>query len=106
MRKIFCIKYQKELPGLEKEPMPGEQGKFVYENVSALAWEEWLRHQTMLINEKRLQLFDVKTRAYLKEQMHLYMENKNYDKPAGYVAPEAAATGAKEVKDANISDKG
>ena len=94
MRKVFCIKYQKELPGVAQPPLPGEQGQFVYENVSQRAWDEWLNHQTMLINEKRLQLFDAKARAYLMEQMNLFLHNKDYDRPAGYVPPSAAEESA------------
>ena len=89
MRKVFCIKYQKELPGVAQPPLPGEPGQFVYNHVSQQAWDEWLNHQTMLINEKRLQLFDAKTRAYLMKQMNLFLHNKDYDKPAGYVPPKA-----------------
>lgn len=87
MRKVFCLKYQQELPGLAQPPLPGERGQFVYEHVSQRAWDDWLEHQKMLINEKRLQLFDAQARAYLMKQMDLFLQNKDYDKPAGYVPP-------------------
>ena len=31
---VFCVKFQKELPGLDAPPWPGELGQRIYENVS------------------------------------------------------------------------
>ena len=53
-RMIKCIKLGREAEGLDFPPYPGELGKRIYENVSKEAWQQWLRHQTMLINEYRL----------------------------------------------------
>ncbi len=50
-RKVFCQKYQAELEGLERAPFPGPKGEWVFEHVSRQAWQEWLKHQTLLINE-------------------------------------------------------
>ena len=53
-RKVFCVKFQKELPGLETQPWPGELGQRIYENVSAEAWKLWEERMKMILNEYRL----------------------------------------------------
>jgi len=87
-RTVFCKKYQKELEGLEHQPFPGPKGEEVYNNVSKQAWENWQKHQTMLINEKQLSMIDPAARKYLQEQQELYFTNDAYDQAEGYVAPE------------------
>ena len=69
---LHCIKLDKDLEGLEKAPYPGELGKRILENVSKDAWKMWLDHQTMLINENNLNLFEASSQSYLKEQMEKY----------------------------------
>lgn len=85
--KVFCCKYQKDLDGLDKPPYPGPKGLWVYENVSKQAWAEWLQHQTMLINEKKLNMMDADARKYLLAQMDKFMSNEAYDRADGYVPP-------------------
>ena len=86
-KEVFCIKFNAKLPALESPPLPGEKGEFLLQNVSKKAWQEWLNHQTMLINEKRLILANAKDREYLQEQMDKFLKNEDFDVPAGYVAP-------------------
>ncbi len=87
-RTVFCRKYQKELPGLDQPPFPGPKGEDIYENVSQQAWQEWLEHQTMLINEKRLSMMEPETRTYLNEQRDKFLAGDQYDQAEGYVPPE------------------
>lgn len=84
-RKVFCIKYQQEMDALDFPPMPGAKGEELFNTVSKQAWQDWLKHQTMLINEKRLSLMDPATRAYLSEQMALFLSNQDHDLADGYV---------------------
>jgi len=56
MRIIHCQKLDKEAEGFERAPYPGELGQRVYEHISKEAWQLWLNHQTMLINEYRLSM--------------------------------------------------
>ncbi|MCS5591448.1 MAG: oxidative damage protection protein [Gammaproteobacteria bacterium] len=72
MNTLHCIKLNKELESLERAPYPGELGKRILENVSKEAWQMWLDHQTLLINENSLSLIDPKAQSYLKEQMEKY----------------------------------
>ena len=81
---VFCKKYQKELPGLDSPPYPGSKGEEIFKTVSKKAWQEWLGHQTMLINEGQLNLTDKSSRNWLKEQMELFLSNEDYEKPKGY----------------------
>lgn len=84
-RTVFCVKYKQELDGLEIPPMPGPKGAYLFENVSKKAWSEWLSKQTMLINEKRLNMMDPSARSYLTEQMEKFLANEEIDIIEGYV---------------------
>ena len=86
-RTVKCIKLGKEAEALDFPPYPGELGKRIYENVSKEAWQQWLRHQTMLINENRLSLVDPNARKYLAEQMEKHFFGDGADAAAGYVPP-------------------
>jgi len=86
-RMVKCLKLGREAEGLDFPPYPGELGKRVFQNVSKQAWQDWLRHQTMLINENRLNLADKKARDYLAQQMENYFFGSGADVPAGYVPP-------------------
>src|SRR6266436_1188052 len=68
-RMVKCIKLGRDAEGLDFPPYPGELGKRIYENVSKEAWQAWIKHQTMLINENKLNLADPRARKYLAEQM-------------------------------------
>lgn len=84
-RVVQCRKYNKELPGLAVPPYPGPKGQEIYENVSQQAWQEWQAQQTMLINEKQLNLMDPDTRKYLQQEMDKFLANEEYDRAEGYV---------------------
>lgn len=86
-RTVHCRKYQKDLPGLAVPPLPGPKGLDIFENVSQQAWQEWLKHQTMLINEKHLNMMDLENRKYLGEQMKKFFEDGDVDQAEGYVPP-------------------
>jgi len=87
-RMVQCIKLDKEAEGLERPPYPGELGKRIFEAVSKEAWQQWLAHQTMLINENMLSPIDPKARKFLEGEMEKFFFEKGSDKPSGYVAPE------------------
>jgi Fe-S cluster biosynthesis and repair protein YggX len=87
-RTVFCRKYQQEMEGLEAPPMPGPKGEDLFENVSKQAWQEWQHQQTMLINEKHLNMMDPFARKYLKAQMEKFLDNEPYEQAEGFVPPE------------------
>ena len=65
-----------------------EKGENIQENFSQKAWNEWVALQTMLINERRLDLSNKENRAWLNNQMDLFLSNENYEKPSGYIPEE------------------
>jgi len=88
MRTVHCVKLDREGEGLAYAPWPGELGKRIYDQVSKAAWSDWLAHQTMLINENRLNPLDASTRTFLAAEMEKYFFGEGSTAPAGYVAPQ------------------
>ena len=75
MTKVYCRKYQEELPALDRPPYPGPRGEEIFNSVSKKAWMEWLQLQTMLINEKQLNLAEKETRDYLNDQLDKFLNS-------------------------------
>ena len=71
-RSVNCVKLNKEAEGLDRVPYPGELGQKIFDNVSKEAWQEWLKFQTMLINEHRLSPIDPKSRKFLEDEMEKF----------------------------------
>lgn len=88
-RMVKCVKLGREAEGLDLPPVPGDLGKRIWENVSKEAWAAWQKHQTMLINENRLNMMDPRARKYLTTQMERYFFGEGVDQPAGYVPPQS-----------------
>ena len=86
-RMVQCVKLGREAEGLERLPYPGELGKRIFENVSKEAWQGWIRYQTILVNENRLNLADAQARKYLARQMEDYFFGNGAQIPTGYVPP-------------------
>ena len=86
-RTVHCKKLKKELPGLDMPPFPGPKGEEIYNNVSKEAWQEWMTHQTTLINEMRLNMMDLTARLYLAEQREKFFDGEDVDQAEGYVPP-------------------
>lgn len=84
-RTIYCIKLNQEAEGMEAPPFPGALGEKIFENISKQAWQMWLTHQTMLINEYRLSLIDAKAREFLREELQKYFFGEGSEKPAGFI---------------------
>ena len=87
-RTIYCQHLKREAAGLERVPYPGELGRRIYDNISTEAWQAWVRHQTMLINEYRLSPIEPKARKFLVEEMEKFLFGGGSEKPAEFVAPE------------------
>lgn len=86
-RMVYCIKLNKEAEGMVAPPLPGELGKRIWQNVSKEAWGTWLKQQTMLINENRLNMADARARQYLLKQTEKYFFGEGADQAVGYVPP-------------------
>jgi Fe-S cluster biosynthesis and repair protein YggX len=81
---VFCKKFKKDLPKMSRPPIPGPKGMELMHSVSQQAWDEWKSKQTMLINEKHLDLSSADDRAYLSEQMENFFNNDQTDEPTGF----------------------
>ena len=86
-RLVQCVYLKKEAEGLDFSPYPGELGQRIYAQVSKEAWQAWVKHQTMLVNENRLNLADLRARQYLARQMERFFFGEGADQPPGYVPP-------------------
>ncbi|WP_455209433.1 oxidative damage protection protein [Kaarinaea lacus] len=86
-RMVQCAKLGKESEGLDRPPLPGELGQRIYESISKEAWQQWMRHQTILINENRLSVIDPKHRAFLEDQMQKFLFEDSADIPEAFVPP-------------------
>jgi Fe-S cluster biosynthesis and repair protein YggX len=86
-RLIECTKLKKQAEGFDQPPYPGELGKRIAAEISKEAWQLWLTHQTMLINEYRLSMLDPKAREFLRAEMEKFLFGQGSEKPAGFVPP-------------------
>ncbi len=87
MRTVQCVKLAAEAEGLEQPPFPGPKGEQIYQTISKQVWQEWLAHQTMLINEHRLAGFDPKAKQFLDQEREKFLFGEGAAKPEGYVPP-------------------
>lgn len=81
---VNCVKLGREAEGMDKKPYPGELGDRIFENVSKEAWQMWLQHQTMLINEYRLSPVDPKARQFLEKEMEKFFFGEGSAPPPDY----------------------
>ena len=85
MKKIMCKKLNKEAEALDYLPYPGDLGKKIQETICKEAWEQWVSHQTMLINEMRLTPVEPKARKFLEEEMEKFFFGDGSQAPHGFV---------------------
>ena len=81
---VFCKKYQQDLPALNAAPYPGPKGQEILNTISQKAWKEWQQHQTMLINERHLNMMDAADRKFLQTEMDKFFSGEDYAKAEGY----------------------
>ncbi|WP_353188968.1 oxidative damage protection protein [Pseudomonas sp.] len=86
-RTVHCVKLGADAEGLDRPPMPGPLGQRIYENVSRTAWQQWIEHQTRLINEYRLVLSDASARKFLSEELQRYFFGSGETTQTGFVPP-------------------
>lgn len=85
-RTVTCSLLRIPADGLDYQPYPGDLGKRIYDNVSKQAWQQWLAHQTMLINENRLSPIEPKARKFLEGEMEKFFFGGGSDKPPDFKA--------------------
>lgn len=88
-RMVFCVKLQRELPGLDEVPFDGHPlGQRIYENVSKEAWKLWVERMKMIMNEYRLNLGTPEAQQFLLKQMEEYFFGEGAALPPDYVPPQ------------------
>ena len=87
-RQVLCHYFKKELEGLDRPPYPGDIGQRIYNSVSKQAWQMWIEHQTMLINENKLSMVNPESRKYLQEEMIKFFFGEGSQKPKEYIPPD------------------
>jgi len=87
-RTVHCVVLKRDAPALERPPYPGPLGQRIFENVSREGWEQWRKHQIMLINEYRLTPVEPKARKFLEAEMEKFFFGTGSSRPKEYVDPE------------------
>ncbi len=84
-RTVNCVLLKKEGAGLDYAPYPGELGQRIYDDVCKESWQQWLAHQTTLINENRLTPFEPEARKFLETEREKFFFGEGSAKPQGYI---------------------
>ena len=84
-RTVHCHLLGKQAEGFDRPPYPGALGQRVYDEISREAWQMWLAHQTMLINENRLTLIDPEARRFLEQELEKFLFGDGSAAPTGFV---------------------
>lgn len=86
-RMVQCVKLGKQAEGLDNPTYPGELGQKIFDNVSKEAWQQWMAHQTILMNENRLSPINPEHRVFLEQEMDKFFFGEGSEMPEGYTAP-------------------
>ncbi len=86
-RMVKCVKFGKELPGLDEPPWSGELGQRIYDHVSEQAWNLWTEHLKMLMNEYRLNLGSKEAQEIVAQQMEQFFFGEGAQLPPNYIPP-------------------
>jgi len=92
-RMVMCVKLNRELPGLDRPPVPGELGQRIYEHISQQAWEMWQEQSRLLINHYGLNLADPDARKILREEMERFLFGDSDEKPEGWTPDQPGGGG-------------
>jgi len=84
---VFCVRYKKEMEGMDEPPFDSEFGQKIFKNVSKAAWAEWVDRQKMLLNEYRLQPWTPQAQQFLVEQMEQFFFSEGSALPSEFVPP-------------------
>jgi Fe-S cluster biosynthesis and repair protein YggX len=86
-RMVKCVKFGKELPGLEKSPWPGDLGQRIFDNVSQDAWKLWEERMKMILNEYRLLPFQKEAQELMAREMEQFFFGETQTLPPDYTPP-------------------
>ena len=72
---INCKRCEKDNPKLEKPPFRSDLGEKIQGQICSECWQEWLTHQTLLINHYGLDPRDSKSKEFLYAQIESVLLN-------------------------------
>jgi len=87
VRMVKCVKFGREMPGLDRIPWKGDLGKRIYDHVSKEAWSMWVDHSKMLLNEYRLNPARKEDQAAIIQQLQQFFFGEGSAVPKEYVPP-------------------
>ncbi len=90
-RTVKCVKFQKELPGLDEPPWPGDLGQRIYENVSVDAWKLWEERMKMILNEYRLMPWQKEAQDLVAKYMEDFFFGEGSALPPDFVPEQGKA---------------
>ncbi len=73
-RLVQCVKLKEELPGLKRQPFPTDFGRYLFDNVSAQAWDDWLKESVRYINTYRVDLSSKEGTEFMLKQLKIWLE--------------------------------
>jgi len=94
-RMVQCVKFGKELPGLEAPPIPGPLGQRIFEHVSQQGWELWKQQVTILINHYGLNMADPRAQQFMNEQLEDFFFGEGAQMPEDWIPPSQGGKGGK-----------
>lgn len=97
-RIVHCVKLNRELPGLEQPPQPGELGQRIYENVSQQAWQMWLDQLVILINHYGLNMADPRAQDFVNDQLEEFFFGEGAQLPDDWVPEGQGGKGGPPAK--------
>jgi len=68
-RTVFCQKLKREAAGLEFLTHPGPLGQRIFDNISQEAWQQWLAHLAVLLNDFQLNTADPDSIRFIEQHM-------------------------------------
>ncbi len=81
MAEVTCARCTNTREGLPRKPFPNEVGERLFGAACHECWQEWLKHQTALINHYALNLLDPKAKEYLYGQVEAFFFGETPDTP-------------------------
>ncbi|AEW44704.1 protein that protects iron-sulfur proteins against oxidative damage [Serratia symbiotica str. 'Cinara cedri'] len=72
-RIIFCTFLRQYAEGQDFQLYPGDIGRRIFNEISKEAWNAWIKYQTILINEKKLNMMNLDARKWLEQEMQKFL---------------------------------
>src|SRR5262249_28457799 len=88
-RIVHCVKFQKDLPGLDTPQWPGDLGQGIFENDSDDGWKLWEDRMKMILNEYRLMPWQKEAQELVARHMEDFFFGEGAALPPGYVPQQA-----------------